>query len=88
MPFWKKKPKYAINPMGTTRKAIEARSAALQPAPAPAPKKPRWEDAWARKDVEDDEVEELLHVCNQEMKSRGTLPYSPMLAHAVICEYC
>ncbi len=38
---------------------------------ASAPLKPRWEDAWTRKDVGPDEVHELIHVCTQEMKSRG-----------------
>lgn len=38
--------------------------------PPPLPK-PKWEDAWTRKDVDADEVAELLHVCSQEMKSRG-----------------
>lgn len=33
--------------------------------------KPRWEDAWARKDVEPEEVQELLRGCTHELKSRG-----------------
>lgn len=36
-----------------------------------APPKPRWEDAWLRKDVEPEEVHELLRGCTHEMKSRG-----------------
>ena len=36
-----------------------------------APQKPRWEDAWLRKDVEPEEVQELLRGCTQEMKARG-----------------
>ena len=36
-----------------------------------APPKPRWEDSWSRKDVAPDEIQELVHVCTQEMKSRG-----------------
>jgi hypothetical protein len=38
-----------------------------------APLKPRWEDAWQRKEVEAEEVQELLRACTQEAKSRGRL---------------
>jgi hypothetical protein len=42
-------------------------------APEPiAPPKPRWEESWTRKDVAPEEIQELIHVCTQEMKSRGT----------------
>jgi len=34
--------------------------------------KPRWEDAWTRKDVAPEEIQELIHVCTHELKSRGT----------------
>lgn len=40
-------------------------------SPPAAQPKPRWEDAWSRKDVAPDEIRELIHVCTQEMKSRG-----------------
>jgi len=30
-----------------------------------------WEDAWTRKTVEPDEVQELLRGCTLELKSRG-----------------
>jgi hypothetical protein len=36
------------------------------------PQKPRWEDAWTRKSVDAEEVQELLHGCTVELKSRGT----------------
>ncbi|KAF2663048.1 hypothetical protein K491DRAFT_616949 [Lophiostoma macrostomum CBS 122681] len=45
--------------------------------------KPRWEDAWSRKDVAPEEIQELIHVCTQEMKSRALdmpfllLPFRP-----------
>ena len=39
--------------------------------PAPPPK-PHWEDAWTRKVVEPEEIQELLRGCTYEMKSRGT----------------
>ena len=38
--------------------------------PAPPPK-PHWEDAWTRKEVEPEEIQELLRACTNEMKSRG-----------------
>lgn len=42
-----------------------------QQAPVAEPSKPRWEDAWMRKEVEAEEVQELLHGCTVELKSRG-----------------
>jgi hypothetical protein len=38
------------------------------------PPKPRWEESWSRKEVQPDEIQELIHVCTQEIKSRGTKP--------------
>jgi hypothetical protein len=37
-----------------------------------APPKLKWEEAWSRKEVAPEEVHELIHICTQEMKSRGT----------------
>lgn len=39
-------------------------------APVP-PQKQKWEDAWLRKDVDPEEVQELLQGCTYEIKSRG-----------------
>jgi len=36
-----------------------------------APPVPQWEDAWSRKHVAPEDVQELIHECTQEMKSRG-----------------
>jgi hypothetical protein len=36
-----------------------------------APIKPRWEDAWTRKTVDPQEVQELLRGCTVELKARG-----------------
>lgn len=36
-----------------------------------APQKPRWETSWSSKVVVPEEVEELIHLCTAEMKSRG-----------------
>jgi hypothetical protein len=38
--------------------------------PAP-PAKPHWDDAWTRKEVEPEEIQELLRGCTLELKSRG-----------------
>lgn len=43
-------------------------------APTPvtvALQKPQWEDAWMRKTVEPEEVQELLRGCTLELKSKG-----------------
>jgi hypothetical protein len=40
---------------------------------AAAPPKPKWEEAWARTEVQPEEIQLLVHVCTQEMKSKGTL---------------
>ncbi|KAF2099602.1 hypothetical protein NA57DRAFT_55556 [Rhizodiscina lignyota] len=37
------------------------------------PPKPRWEDAWSRREVAPEEIQELIHECTIEMKSRGTI---------------
>ena len=42
----------------------------LNDAPA-APAKPRWEESWSRKEIAPEEVQELIHACSLEMKSRG-----------------
>ncbi|PHH89755.1 hypothetical protein CDD83_5344 [Cordyceps sp. RAO-2017] len=47
------------------------------------PLKPMWEDAYARKTVEPEEIHELLHYCTSELKARGLdipfllLPFRP-----------
>ncbi|MCJ1352458.1 MAG: hypothetical protein MMC33_002442 [Icmadophila ericetorum] len=51
--------------------------------PQEAPPKPRWADAWLRKDVDPEEVQELLRICTSEMKARALdmpfllLPFRP-----------
>ena len=41
----------------------------------PKPQKPRWQSTWNSTTVVPEEVEELIHVCTAEMKSRGRLMY-------------
>jgi hypothetical protein len=43
-----------------------------QQVPISEPPKPRWEDAYTRKTVDAQEVQELLRGCTIELKSRGT----------------
>ena len=43
------------------------------------PKKAKWEDAWMRKDVGPEEVQELLRGCTHEIKARG-METQPMFA--------
>ncbi len=36
------------------------------------PLKPRWDDAWTRKTIEPEEVQQLIRFCTEELKARGT----------------
>jgi hypothetical protein len=57
-------------------KVTKTKKGAAQNAAPQAPPKPRWEDAWTRKTVEPEEIQELLHGCTVELKSKGMLlPY-------------
>ncbi|KAH6619549.1 hypothetical protein B0J18DRAFT_247732 [Chaetomium sp. MPI-SDFR-AT-0129] len=56
---------------------------ALEDAANQQPQKPRWDDAWARKTIEPDEVQQLLRFCTEELKARALdlpfllLPFRP-----------
>ena len=70
----------------------KVKKGAQQPAIDAAPARPRWEDAWTRKTVEPQEVQELLHGCTVELKARGTylsdidsFPLSD-LQEPIVCE--
>ncbi|KAF1975793.1 hypothetical protein BU23DRAFT_552267 [Bimuria novae-zelandiae CBS 107.79] len=75
MPFFKK-----VFGSKDAARAAKAGNANSQPV---APPKPRWEESWTRKDVAPDEIQELIHVCTREMKSRALdipfilLPFRP-----------
>ena len=63
------------------KKANPHTNGVLVPAPPP---KPLWEgDAWTRKEVEPEEIQELLRGCTNELKSRALdmpfllLPFRP-----------
>jgi hypothetical protein len=55
---------------GPTKLAKSKKNAPQGNIPEATPK-PAWEDAWTRKVVEPDEVQELLKGCTLELKSRG-----------------
>ncbi|KXL46034.1 hypothetical protein M433DRAFT_67457 [Acidomyces richmondensis BFW] len=44
-----------------------------------APQKPRWESSWNSKNVDPEEVQELIHFCTAEMKSRAEALDAPFL---------
>ncbi|KAL9130512.1 MAG: hypothetical protein Q9217_001332 [Psora testacea] len=64
----------------TKKKQKHAQTNGAVPAPPP---KPHWDDAWTRKVVEPEEIQELLRACTHEMKSRALdmpfllLPFRP-----------
>ncbi|KAF2498476.1 hypothetical protein BU16DRAFT_295577 [Lophium mytilinum] len=66
-----------------SRSASKAGKYADHNAGPVAPPKPHWDDAWSRKDVAPEEIQELIHVCTKEMKSRALdmpfllLPFRP-----------
>ena len=69
MPFFSKVFKKNNDP---TRAKVRSKKHTEQESAAPVvPLKPRWADAWSRKDVEPEEVQELLRGCTFELKSRG-----------------
>jgi hypothetical protein len=42
------------------------------------PQQLKWEEAWARTEVQPEEVQKLISVCTHEMKSRGTHYSDPL----------
>lgn len=57
---------------GDSSTSSRAQSRAAKEVPQPIQtSQSTYGDAWTRKEVAADEVQELLHVCTQEMKSRG-----------------
>lgn len=68
MPFFKN----VFKPKEGSRSASKAGKHADDESDVLAPPKPWWDDAWTRKDVAPEEIQELIHVCTREMKSRGT----------------
>ncbi|KAL9598915.1 MAG: hypothetical protein Q9219_004180 [cf. Caloplaca sp. 3 TL-2023] len=67
--------------LGATSKSKS--QAHLNGGAPPPPPKPRWGDAWLRKEVEPEEVQELLRACTNELKAKALdmpfllLPFRP-----------
>lgn len=64
------------------RKKAAAAAAAAAPSDGTnglpvVPAKPRWTASWDSAVVELDEVQELIHACTVEMKTRGMFPFIP-----------
>lgn len=51
---------------------LKSKKGALDELAEQQQQKPRWEDAWARKTVEPEEVQQLIRCCTEELKARGT----------------
>ncbi|KAK4105389.1 hypothetical protein N658DRAFT_482892 [Parathielavia hyrcaniae] len=62
---------------------LKSKKGALDQLANQQPKKPRWDDAWTRKTIEPDEVQELIRFCTEELKARALdlpfllLPFRP-----------
>ena len=54
-------------------KVAKNKKAGQQTGFSEEPPKPMWEDAWTRKTVEPEEVQDLVRGCTVELKSRGML---------------
>jgi hypothetical protein len=52
-------------------KAKSKKNANLESLTHQLPKKPRWDDAYTRQNVEPEEVQELIRRSTEELKSRG-----------------
>ncbi|KAF2836487.1 DUF1708-domain-containing protein [Patellaria atrata CBS 101060] len=78
MPFFSKVFKGKDGASSKSRKLADQHNGQIDVAP-----KPRWEESWTRKQVSCEEVQELIHVCTQELKSRALdtplllLPFRP-----------
>ena len=60
---------------GVTTPKSKKKSAHTNGAVPAPPARPLWDDAWTRKDVEPEEIQELLRGCTEELKSRGEIGY-------------
>ncbi|KAL2154440.1 hypothetical protein VTH82DRAFT_3116 [Thermothelomyces myriococcoides] len=62
---------------------LKSKKGALDELAEQQQQKPRWEDAWARKTVEPEEVQQLIRCCTEELKARALdlpfvlLPFRP-----------
>ncbi|KAF2742636.1 hypothetical protein M011DRAFT_472098 [Sporormia fimetaria CBS 119925] len=75
MPFFKNVFRSKDGPRSSSR---QGKHQSHDAAPA-AVIKPRWEESWSRKEVAPEEIQELIHVCTQETKSRALDTPLPLL---------
>lgn len=54
-------------------KAKSKKQAHLDALASQLPQKPKWDDAYARKTVEPEEIQELVRRCTEELKARGMI---------------
>jgi hypothetical protein len=52
---------------------LKSKKGALDQLANQQPQKPRWDDAWTRKTIEPDEVQQLIRFCTEELKARGMM---------------
>jgi hypothetical protein len=50
---------------------LKSKKGALDQLANQQPQKPRWDDAWTRRTIEPEEVQELIRFCTEELKARG-----------------
>ena len=50
---------------------LKSKKGALDQLANQQPQKPRWDDAWTRKTIEPEEVQQLIRFCTEELKARG-----------------
>ncbi|MBE7179867.1 MAG: hypothetical protein INR71_01445 [Terriglobus roseus] len=67
MPFFSK----VFRRDGPTSSSKSKKSAAQTNGSVAPPPKPKWENVWSMKEIPPEEIQELVHECTREMKSRG-----------------
>lgn len=67
---------------GPTKLSKSSKKNAAQDAAEKVPAKPIWEDAWLRRTVAPEEVQELLKGCTMELKSRGM--FEPQMVALIV----
>ena len=78
MPFFSRVFKGKESSSKVKKPVVETNGQAAEPA------KPRWEESWSRTEVEAEEIQELVHICTQEMKSRGKWDSHRTIINAII----
>jgi len=66
---------------------LKSKKGALDELANQQPQKPKWEDAWARKTVEPEEVQQLIRFSTEELKARGMTSKSGLCCARPAHEY-